>query len=368
MNPDDYEVLPTNNVVTHMTAGAIAGVMEHCVMYPLDSVKTRMQSLSRTNQHGIIDTFYRMVKKEGLFRPVRGMSAMVVGAGPSHALYFSTYEYIKNSLRQRTNSTRYHPVIHGAAGCIATLLHDGFMNPAEVIKQRLQMSNSPYKTALECLVKVYRKEGVAAFYRSYTTQLTMNVPFQCFHFITYEWMQKKINKEGKYNPSAHMISGAIAGAAAAAITTPLDVCKTLLNTQQDASATGLVHAVKTVYRLGGPTGYFRGMQARIMYQMPSTAICWSTYEFFKYLLEAKAIASPAVTVLAEDENSQSTARPVLQNEPSTPEKTTIMKPRELPSIASGTGLYGALTFNTMHTSEANFSSRSKGTVLDCSHT
>lgn len=72
-----------------------------------------MQSLSRTNQHGIIDTLYRMVKNEGLFRPVRGMSAMVVGAGPSHALYFSTYEYIKNTLRQKTNTARYDPVIHG---------------------------------------------------------------------------------------------------------------------------------------------------------------------------------------------------------------------------------------------------------------
>lgn len=39
MNFEDYETLPTSNVVTHMTAGAIAGVMEHCVMYPLDSVK-----------------------------------------------------------------------------------------------------------------------------------------------------------------------------------------------------------------------------------------------------------------------------------------------------------------------------------------
>lgn len=39
MDADDYETLPTNNFGIHMTAGAIAGVMEHCVMYPLDSVK-----------------------------------------------------------------------------------------------------------------------------------------------------------------------------------------------------------------------------------------------------------------------------------------------------------------------------------------
>lgn len=36
---DDYEQLPTTSVATNMTAGAIAGVLEHCVMYPLDSVK-----------------------------------------------------------------------------------------------------------------------------------------------------------------------------------------------------------------------------------------------------------------------------------------------------------------------------------------
>lgn len=39
---DEYETLPSSSVSTHMTAGAIAGIMEHCVMYPLDSVKVRV--------------------------------------------------------------------------------------------------------------------------------------------------------------------------------------------------------------------------------------------------------------------------------------------------------------------------------------
>jgi len=37
---DDYESLPpTSSVSTHMLAGAAAGIMEHCVMYPVDCVK-----------------------------------------------------------------------------------------------------------------------------------------------------------------------------------------------------------------------------------------------------------------------------------------------------------------------------------------
>lgn len=33
-----------------------------------------------------------------IFRPVRGMGAVVLGAGPAHALYFGTYEHTKELL------------------------------------------------------------------------------------------------------------------------------------------------------------------------------------------------------------------------------------------------------------------------------
>lgn len=39
MEFDDYESLPSNSVANHMLAGAAAGIMEHCILYPLDSVK-----------------------------------------------------------------------------------------------------------------------------------------------------------------------------------------------------------------------------------------------------------------------------------------------------------------------------------------
>jgi hypothetical protein len=37
---DDYESLPeTMHPAIHMAAGALAGIGEHCVMYPIDVVK-----------------------------------------------------------------------------------------------------------------------------------------------------------------------------------------------------------------------------------------------------------------------------------------------------------------------------------------
>lgn len=169
-----------------------------------------------------------------------------------------------------------------------------------MVKQRLQMFGSPYGGVLQCAGALLRREGVASFYRSYPTQLTMNVPFQALHFMTYEYLQELLNPHRRYHPSSHVLAGALAGALAAAATTPLDVCKTLLNTQEAHAVqlvraggggghaaphvSGLGGAFRAVYRTGGAPAFFRGVQARVIYQMPSTAISWSVYEFFKYVI------------------------------------------------------------------------------------
>lgn len=245
-----------------------------------------------------------------------------------------------------------------------------------VVKQRMQMDGSPYKSVLNCVRHVYQLEGMKAFYRSYTTQLTMNIPFQSIHFMVYEFAQTITNKDGAYNPPAHMVSGAAAGAIAAAITTPLDVCKTLLNTQEVGFTRGMIEAVKKVYRLGGPTGYFRGLQARVMYQMPATAICWSTYEFFKYILGHGRLEDIRYNVNAASNEDTDVQQPQQQQQhhhqtkefkhnPST--EKIALKPRELPAM-SGAGIYGSISFNTMHTTDSSFNRIKEKSILDISHT
>lgn len=46
MDEVDYESLPTEKLSTHLCAGAAAGVMEHCFMYPVDCVKVSANSSS----------------------------------------------------------------------------------------------------------------------------------------------------------------------------------------------------------------------------------------------------------------------------------------------------------------------------------
>ena len=87
-----------------------------------------------------------------------------------------------------------------------------------------------------------------------------------------------------------MASGAISGSCAAAFTTPFDCVKTLLQTKGSSmdstvrSASGLVDGIKILYRTRGIPGFFRGIQPRILAHMPATALCWTTYEYFKLAL------------------------------------------------------------------------------------
>ncbi|XP_067084427.1 mitoferrin-1 isoform X1 [Osmerus mordax] len=304
----DYESLPPHvSITTHMTAGAVAGILEHTVMYPVDSVKTRMQSLQpdpKAQYSSVYEALRRIVRTEGLLRPFRGLNITMMGAGPAHALYFACYERVKRKLSDVIQNGGNSHIANGLAGSVATVLHDAIMNPAEVVKQRMQMYNSPYRGFLDCVRTVRQTEGLAAFYRSYTTQLTMNIPFQAVHFMTYELMQERLNPHRQYHPDSHIISGAAAGAVSAAVTNPLDVCKTLLNTQENVvlnsmhisgHLTGMANAFRTVYRLGGMSAFFKGVQARVIYQMPSTAIAWSVYEFFKYFLTKQQLEHEAGT-------------------------------------------------------------------------
>jgi len=160
-----------------------------------------------------------------------------------------------------------------------------------VIKQRLQVYGTPYRSTLDCARKIFVQEGWQAFYYSFGTQLILNIPYQSLHFVMYEFTQDLLNRDREYRPLTHVFSGGIAGAVAAGLTTPFDVCKTLLNTQERSAVTreggyvrGILSAARAVYRLRGFIGFFSGTTARVVFQIPSTAIAWVVYEFFKYVL------------------------------------------------------------------------------------
>jgi len=311
---DAYESLPDSaSLGVVLMAGAAAGIGEHCIMFPVDCVKTRMQALaceskSKLKYSSVGRNIFHIMKTEGFFRPIQGVTPMAAGAGPAHAVYFACYEQIKKWMIPKSKSSVLpESAVHAVAGASATVFHDAVMTPAEVVKQRMQMCCSPYKSALSCASSVYKAEGLAAFYRSYTTMLTMNIPFQATQFMVYEKMMGLLNPEREYVPWKHAVAGAVAGAIAASVTMPWDVCKTLLNTQEanvlnklnTKRVVGMKEAARTVRSLAGYAGFFQGLRPRILYQMPATAISWSVYEIAKFYLNESKESSKSSNIMED---------------------------------------------------------------------
>jgi solute carrier family 25 (mitochondrial iron transporter), member 28/37 len=159
-----------------------------------------------------------------------------------------------------------------------------------VIKQRMQMHQSEFRSIFTCARTVFRKEGISAFYVSYPTTLTMTVPFTAAQFTVYEHVKKFMNPRGEYSPLSHIVAGGIAGGVAAGLTTPLDVAKTLLQTRGTSTdleiryCRGMLGALRIIWRRDGLRGFLRGLTPRVVTHMPSNALCWLSYEFFSALI------------------------------------------------------------------------------------
>ncbi|OZJ01552.1 hypothetical protein BZG36_05424 [Bifiguratus adelaidae] len=293
----EYESLGSNtSMAANAIAGALAGIAEHGVMFPVDSIKTRMQVLSTHPapylQASLFRTMSHITMTEGTLSLWRGIQSVVLGAGPAHALYFATYEKAKEMFGGGGGGDGGWGELVGAAsaGACATIASDALMNPFDVIKQRMQLPTTTPSNILRTFTTIYQTEGLRAFYISYPTTLTMTIPFQSIQFATYEFFRDKLNPGKGYDPTTHVLAGAMAGATAAAITTPLDTIKTLLQTRGTSTdprirqVNGLWQAATMIVDRYGWRGLVRGLKPRVLANMPSTAISWSVYEYFKWCM------------------------------------------------------------------------------------
>lgn len=76
--------------------------------------------------------------------------------------------------------------------------------------------------------------GFLSLYAGYTTTLVMNVPYNAVYFPVYEAFRKLLKSDAsEHDVVAHLLAGGGAGAVAGALSNPLDVARTRLQTMHD---------------------------------------------------------------------------------------------------------------------------------------
>uniref|UniRef100_A0A3Q3IV87 Mitochondrial S-adenosylmethionine carrier protein n=1 Tax=Monopterus albus TaxID=43700 RepID=A0A3Q3IV87_MONAL len=257
--------------VASLVAGGCAGMCVDLTLFPLDTIKTRLQS-----QQG----FY----KAGGFRGIyAGVPSAAVGSFPSAAAFFVTYECTKSLLSARGALAAPHvaPVTHMLAASLGEIVACLIRVPTEVVKQRTQAS--PLSTTYRILLATLREEVC------HTLSTVFQVPFSLVQFPLWEylktlWYWRQGHRLYSWQAA---VCGAFAGAVAAFVTTPLDVAKTriMLAKAGSATASGYIPLVLyDVWKTRGLTGLFAGSLPRMTFISIGGFIFLGAYDKVHHIL------------------------------------------------------------------------------------
>ncbi|XP_071556860.1 mitochondrial S-adenosylmethionine carrier protein isoform X1 [Temnothorax nylanderi] len=231
-------------LLTSFISGALAGIICDVTLFPLDTLKTRLQS-----QHGFFQS--------GGFRQLyKGIGPVVLGSAPSAAIFFITYEGIKQ-YSQPCIPDQYHSIIHMIAASSAEATACSVRVPVEVIKQRRQ-----------ALLPDTHRLRLRTLYRGYGSTVLRDLPFGVIQMPLWEYFKLYWTRrtQRECTPLAGAACGSASVAISAAVTTPLDVAKTrimLSSTSAEKEEVKISTMLKEVYRDHGVKGLFAGFLPRV---------------------------------------------------------------------------------------------------------
>ncbi|KAF5376852.1 hypothetical protein D9757_008878 [Collybiopsis confluens] len=254
-----------------LVAGAAAGTAVDLLFFPIDTLKTRLQSSQG---------FARAGGFRGIYK---GIGSVGVGSAPGAATFFCTYDTLKTVLPFSQNLAPVNHVVSASLGEITACL---IRVPTEVIKTRMQTST--YGTGSSSLAAariLWTTDGIRGFYKGFGITVMREIPFTSLQFPLYEFLKSRLsNYLGRKPLYAHeaAICGSIAGGLAAATTTPLDVLKTrIMLDMRDPTlpSPGLLTRFRTISLQEGAGALFAGIVPRTLWISAGGAVFLGVYEW-----------------------------------------------------------------------------------------
>lgn len=258
-----------------LLAGACAGTSVDITLFPIDTLKTRMQSPMG-------------FAKAGGFKGVyNGLFAAASGSAPAAALFFATYETVKHKLTTDFDED-YHFACYMASSSCGEIAACWIRVPTENLKQKLQAGI--YKSTREAWTGIRGQgRGYRGFYVGYLTTIMREIPFSFIQFPIYEGLKKRWSRwqAREVSPLQSALCGSVGGGFSAATTTPFDVVKTRLMLGKDASGVeyhGTLSTIQRIHREGGLKRFFSGVGPRTIWMGLGGCVFFGAYESCKEVL------------------------------------------------------------------------------------
>ncbi|KAL2354433.1 calcium dependent mitochondrial carrier protein-like protein [Cryomyces antarcticus] len=191
-------------------AGGIAGMVSQAVVYPLDTLKFRMQCETvEGGLHGnrlIIQTAKRMWHANGVPAFYRGLPMGLAGMFPYAAIDLGTFEYLKRWLTIRNAKKLGCHEEDALPGSFTTALIGGFSGafgasvvyPVNLLRTRLQSQGTAvhprtYTGIMDVTRQTLKGEGVRGLFNGLTPNLLKVAPAVSITYVVYENSKKALH-------------------------------------------------------------------------------------------------------------------------------------------------------------------------------
>jgi len=203
--------VPTGFELLASSTGAAACAV--ILAYPLDIVKTRLTTQTKTAYYkGITDCLRKITKDEGYRGLYRGLPNTLLAVVPSVALNLSFYGLIKKKICAYNGGTHLAPIQCLTAGALSGFLSSSLIFPLDLLRRQMQMEGlhgrpRVYDNSFDAVKKIFLTgyqsgpsnsnyrwriiRGLREFYRGLVPELAKVMPFTACQFTVYEFFVRK---------------------------------------------------------------------------------------------------------------------------------------------------------------------------------
>ncbi|EFA75113.1 mitochondrial substrate carrier family protein [Heterostelium album PN500] len=182
----------------------------------------------------------------------------------------------------------------GIAGSFSGMAEETAGYPLELVKTRLQVHSNPNISFLNVVREVYQKEGVVGMFRGLSSPLVASAMISAIQFTSFEKTNHFLHEEYRMpDPYRYMISGGTAGLLQSFIICPVDVVKSRMmisgmghggSAGGGGAGVGTLQMARAIMAQDGLKGFYTGMSATLLRDVPGLAVFFTTYEGLKDVL------------------------------------------------------------------------------------
>mmetsp|Transcript_25473 Transcript_25473/g.72085 ORF Transcript_25473/g.72085 Transcript_25473/m.72085 type:complete len:286 (-) Transcript_25473:233-1090(-) len=257
-------------------SGALAGMVETTVVWPMEYTKTHLQLDKSRRYKGMVDCARQTVRAHGPLGLYRGLAPVVVGSFPKAGIRFGAFNYIQTQLRLPDGTVT--PARNFASGLVAGACEAVIaVAPIETVKTKLIDGNKPFMTGLR---EIIHKEGFRGVYRGVLATIGKQSSNQGLRFMAFGMYTNYMTRDSPGRTLASyeaLVGGMMAGCFSTLCNNPFDMMKTRMQGLRAGEYNGFVDCFLKVVREEGVLALWSGTLPRLARVVPGQGVIFMSY-------------------------------------------------------------------------------------------